>query len=138
MRRNWRALEAKEWTAGEQGSTSHCTACSLPGHVCERLGQWSQCWKDGSCVALWHARWMTSTELEAAGLPLVDTLLPTHDGCLQAINQNGTEKSWGRIIYKIVLGNRTKGCVKLSISKQMYQGSVSYLASLFSHHEVND
>lgn len=35
---------------------------------------------------------MTSTELEAAGLPLVDTLLPTHDGCLQAINQNGTEK----------------------------------------------
>lgn len=48
------------------------------------------------------------------------------------------KKSWGRIIYKIVLGNRTKGCVKLSISKQMYQGSVSYLASLFSHHEVND
>lgn len=29
-----------------------------------------------------------STELEAVGLPLVDMLLPTHDGCLQ----NGTEK----------------------------------------------
>lgn len=33
-----------------------------------------------------------STELEAVGLPLVDMLLPTHDGCLHAINQNGTEK----------------------------------------------
>lgn len=33
-----------------------------------------------------------STELEAVDLPLVDMLLPTHDGCLHAINQNGTEK----------------------------------------------
>jgi len=32
------------------------------------------------------------TELEAVGLPLVDTLLPTHDGWLHAMHQNGTEK----------------------------------------------
>lgn len=31
-------------------------------------------------------------ELEAVGLPLVDTLLPTHDGCLHSMNQNSTGK----------------------------------------------
>ena len=33
------------------------------------------------------------TELEAVGLPLVDTLLPTRDGCLHAVHQNDTEKN---------------------------------------------
>lgn len=32
------------------------------------------------------------TELEAVGLPLVDTLLPTRDGWLRATYQNGTAK----------------------------------------------
>lgn len=57
------------------------------------------------------------TELEAVSLPLAATLLPTRDGWLHAVHQNGTEKnppSLGRIIYKMVLRKRTKGYVKLS------------------------
>lgn len=41
------------------------------------------------------------------GLPLVDILLPTHDGCLQGINQNGTEK-------KLRKGN-LQDCIKKQI-----------------------
>lgn len=81
-------------------------------------------------------------ELKASGFTLVDTLLPVFDGCLHTMHHfpgPGTKCSSGRIIYKMVLRERTKGYVKLShISRKTYQSSVSYLAALFSHHEVND
>lgn len=39
----------------------------------------------------------------------------------------------------MVLRKRTKGYIELNhISEKRYQSSVSYLAAIFSHHEVND
>lgn len=68
------------------------------------------------------------TELEAVGLPLVDTLLLTCDGWLHAMHQNSTEKKTsGRIIYMMALRKRTKGYVKLS---QYQWANVSKLSKL--------
>lgn len=97
--------------------------------------------KSGCTVGTLKKMYGVLTELEAVGFTLVDTLLPACDGWLftLCIKTMKRKKKSGRIIYKVVLRKRTKGYVTLShISEKRYQSSVSYLAALFSHHEVND